>query len=193
MKTVFTTGEVAKHCKVANRTAAKWFDSGKLKGYRIPGSQDRRIPRDKLISFLKDYGMPLGKLEDEQQYAVLLVAVDLQTAAWVKKALPLEDGYRYASAESTFHAGVLINEFRPNCIVIDLNIGRAESVQAVKLMRQQEKHASTEIIAIIGEDSSDEFAQALIDSGFSSTHRQPIDPLKLAKSIAEAAAQHRAN
>ena len=43
---VFTTGQVAKICKVAPRTVSKWFDSGRLKGYRIPGSQDRRIPRE---------------------------------------------------------------------------------------------------------------------------------------------------
>ena len=41
MKKVFTTGQVAKICKVAPRTVSKWFDSGRLKGYRIPGSQDR--------------------------------------------------------------------------------------------------------------------------------------------------------
>ena len=39
----------------------KWFDSGRLRGYRIPGSQDRRIPREQLIRFLKENGMPAGK------------------------------------------------------------------------------------------------------------------------------------
>jgi excisionase family DNA binding protein len=48
MKKVFTTGQVAKICKVAPRTVSKWFDSGRLRGYRIPGSQDRRIPREQL-------------------------------------------------------------------------------------------------------------------------------------------------
>ena len=62
MKKVFTTGQVAKICKVAPRTVSKWFDSGRLKGYRIPGSQDRRIPREQLIRFLKEHGMPLGEL-----------------------------------------------------------------------------------------------------------------------------------
>ena len=52
---VFTTGQVAKICKVAPRTVSKWFDSGRLKGYRIPGSQDRRIPREYLIRFLKEH------------------------------------------------------------------------------------------------------------------------------------------
>lgn len=64
-KTIFTTGEVAKICKVAPRVVSKWFDSGRLRGYRIPGSQDRRIPKEYLIRFMKEYGMPLGDLESE--------------------------------------------------------------------------------------------------------------------------------
>ena len=63
MRKVFTTGQVAKICQVAPRTVSKWFDSGRLKGYRIPGSQDRRIPRDQLIRFLKENHMPLGALD----------------------------------------------------------------------------------------------------------------------------------
>ena len=58
-KDVLTTGEVAKICNVAARTVSKWFDSGRLKGYRIPGSQDRRIPREYLIKFINEHGMPM--------------------------------------------------------------------------------------------------------------------------------------
>lgn len=54
-----TTGQVAKCCNVAPRTVSKWFDSGKLKGYRIPGSQDRRVLAKTLIEFLKQSGMPV--------------------------------------------------------------------------------------------------------------------------------------
>ena len=63
MKTVFTTGEVAMICKVAPRTVAKWFDSGRLRGYRVPGTEDRKVPREHLIRFLKEHGMSLGELE----------------------------------------------------------------------------------------------------------------------------------
>lgn len=64
-KAIFTISEVAMICGVAPRTASKWFDSGRLRGYRIPGTQDRRIPRAYLVCFLKEHGMPLGELEDE--------------------------------------------------------------------------------------------------------------------------------
>jgi hypothetical protein len=54
---IFTIGQVAKLCDVAPRTASKWFDAGRLKGYRIPGSMDRRTTRDYLIQFLRDNGL----------------------------------------------------------------------------------------------------------------------------------------
>lgn len=57
-KNVLTTGDVAKICNVAGRTASKWFDNGLLKGYRIPGSQDRRIPVEELIRFMKEHDIP---------------------------------------------------------------------------------------------------------------------------------------
>lgn len=44
-----------------------WFDKGLLKGYRLPGRQDRRVPREKLIEFLNEHGMPLGELEPATQ------------------------------------------------------------------------------------------------------------------------------
>ena len=66
---VFTTGQVAKICKVTPRTVSKWFDSGRLRGYRIPGSQDRRIPREALIHFLGEYGLATDGLDAEDVVA----------------------------------------------------------------------------------------------------------------------------
>ena len=64
MNDVFTVGQVATMCKVAPATVCKWFDTGRLRGYRIP-SGDRRIPRNHLMTFLKESQMPLGTLEEE--------------------------------------------------------------------------------------------------------------------------------
>ena len=88
MKKVFTTGQVAKICKVAPRTVSKWFDSGRLRGYRIPGSQDRRIPREQLIRFLKEHGMPLGELEEEEWHKVLLIGTEKLFIDRLKELLP---------------------------------------------------------------------------------------------------------
>jgi excisionase family DNA binding protein len=93
MKKVFTTGQVAKICQVAPRTVSKWFDSGKLRGYRIPGSQDRRIPRDQLIRFLKENNMPLGALEEEGWHKILVVGAEPLFLDRLRELLPEDEDY----------------------------------------------------------------------------------------------------
>src|SRR5437879_3247202 len=111
---VFTTGQVAKICKVAPRTVSKWFDSGRLKGYRIPGSQDRRIPREYLIRFLKEHGMPLGDLEDEAMAKVLIVAQDQVLIENVRRELPEQRSFKVETAASGFEAGIQAESFHPD-------------------------------------------------------------------------------
>ena len=60
---LLTTGQVATICGVAPRTVCKWFDSGRLSGYRVPGSNDRRIPRDALEKFIREYKLPQSMLD----------------------------------------------------------------------------------------------------------------------------------
>lgn len=55
---VYTTTQAARHANVAPRTICKWMDSGRLNGYRLPGSADRRIPHENLVKFLRDNKMP---------------------------------------------------------------------------------------------------------------------------------------
>ena len=64
-KTVFTTGEAAKICKVSQQTIIRCFDNGSLKGFRVPGSRFRRIPRDNLFSFMKRTEFPPMRLKVE--------------------------------------------------------------------------------------------------------------------------------
>ena len=59
---IFTTGEVALMFSVAPKTVSKWFDSGQLKGYRMPGGVgpgDRRITREALLRFCEKFGVPV--------------------------------------------------------------------------------------------------------------------------------------
>ncbi len=59
MPVVFSTTEVGRICHVATRTVANWFDRGQLKGFRVPGSKFRRIPRESLVEFMELHGMPV--------------------------------------------------------------------------------------------------------------------------------------
>lgn len=64
-KKVFTTGEVARTLSVNINTVIKWFDEGKIDGFRLPMSNDRRIPSASLRRFMIEHAIPLDLLDDE--------------------------------------------------------------------------------------------------------------------------------
>jgi excisionase family DNA binding protein len=138
MKTIFTTGQVAKICKVAPRTVSKWFDSGRLRGYRIPGSQDRRIPREHLIRFLKEHGMPLGELEDEAMGKILLVGSDLTTRTSLNEMISNDD-FKIEIAASGFEAGIQAESIHPDCVVVDFVMGREEALMIAQNLRREHR------------------------------------------------------
>lgn len=177
---VFTTGQVAKICKVAPRTVSKWFDSGRLKGYRIPGSQDRRIPREYLIKFLKEYGMPLGDLEDEAMAKVLLVGQDQLLIENVKRHLPLERSFKIQVAASGFEAGIQAESFHPDCIVVDYSIGRIDAQQICQNLRRNPEYADTIVIALLPDDGS----QITVDRAHvNESFKKPFDAALLAERL----------
>lgn len=62
-KDVLTTGDVARICRVTIRTVIKWFETGRLEGYRLPGSRDRRFTRAAVERFVRDNGLPTDLLD----------------------------------------------------------------------------------------------------------------------------------
>src|SRR5581483_4707591 len=118
VKDVLTTGEVAKICNVAPRTVSKWFDSGALHGYRIPGSKDRRIPLNQLIRFMKQHGMPLNGLMTGCT-RVLIVDDEQDIVEVLEKILEDEAKYEVEVAKGGFAAGITAEKFRPHVILLE--------------------------------------------------------------------------
>lgn len=123
---VYTTGQISKLCKVAPRTVSKWFDSGRLRGYRIPGSQDRRVPEQSLRRFLTEHGMPLGEFDHQVYHHVLVVGASPETLEVLSAELTDSSRYRVIVAASAFVAGVLFREHRPELVAVDLAVGSRE-------------------------------------------------------------------
>jgi len=180
--TVFTTGEVARICKVAPRTVSKWFDSGRLKGYRIPGGQDRRIPRANLIQFLKDHNFPMDELEAESKTQVLLIAPERLLPTYLRERLPEAD-YPIRTAADAFAAGIEIATFSPDAVVVDLRVGRAEAVAiAERLHRAAEGGPRPLLVALMG-DTDDYDAMKL--AGYDEVFQKPFNPDLLAARISQ--------
>jgi len=119
MKTVFTTGEAAKICKVSQQTIIRCFDNGQLKGFRVPGSRFRRIPREALYKFMKDNGIPTDALESGKR-KVLLVDDDAELVELILKFLEDDGRFETRVAQNGFDAGMMVKEYHPDLIVLDV-------------------------------------------------------------------------
>lgn len=181
-KDVLTTGEVAKICNVAPRTVSKWFDSGQLKGYRIPGSKDRRIPLNNLIQFMKAHGIPYdGVMSGKTRVLVVDDERDITEALF--KLLPEQAGYEVRTASTGFEAGIECERFKPHVMILDLHLGaEGDSRQVADMIRQNDDFAMTRIVAMSGK-LTDGQAMGLRQQGFDFFLKKPFQVRQVVEAI----------
>lgn len=143
-KEIFTTGEVAKICHVAPRTVSKWFDTGKLRGYRIPGSRDRRIPREHLVAFMRAHGIPMDGLD---LGICRILAVGCQLPDPLVEAINASNQYELRGAANEFEAGVVAQQFRPHVIVLSAGDGADQAAAMCRDIRATGALQSARVIA----------------------------------------------
>ena len=157
MKTVFTTGEAAKICKVSQQTIIRCFDSGQLKGFRVPGSRFRRIPRDQLFAFMKDNGIPTEALESGKR-KVLLVDDDVDLVDLLKDAFERDGRFDIRTANNGFDAGMLVKEFRPDLVVLDVMLPDINGKEVCVRVRSDPALDEVKVICISGMVEADKVA-----------------------------------
>jgi excisionase family DNA binding protein len=186
LKDVLTTGEVAKICNVAPRTVSKWFDSGALHGYRIPGSKDRRIPLNQLIRFMKQHGMPLNGLMTGST-RILIVDDERDIVEVLEKILEDEAKYEVEVAQGGFAAGVTADKFRPHVILIDLHLKDVDANEVAKQVKKSSDLQLTKVIAMSGKLAESETA-ALLTNGFDGFLRKPFHVRQVIEAVEDAMA-----
>src|ERR1043166_6101462 len=149
MKTVFTTGEAAKICKVSQQTIIRCFDNGQLKGFRVPGSRFRRIPREALYKFMKDNGIPTDALESGKR-KVLLVDDDPDLVEVINKALDDDGRFEVRIAANGFDAGMMVKEYRPDLIILDVMLPDINGKEVCQRVRADNTLEGVHIICING-------------------------------------------
>ena len=182
-KDVLTTGQVAKLCNVAPRTVSKWFDSGTLHGYRIPGSKDRRIPLNKLVAFMKAHGMPLNGLADDKPL-VLVLDNDSATNGMLGHALSDAGDFEVTYAKTAFEAGVAVESLKPAAMVVDVSLPDVQPQQLCRDLRSTEGLETLKLIATSGALTEGQ-GQSMLQAGFDAYLRKPFELDQLAKVIVE--------
>ena len=149
MKTVFTTGEAAKICNVSQQTIIRCFDSGQLKGFRVPGSRFRRIPRDVLYRFMKDNGIPTDALESGRRKA-LIVDDDEELVELIRDVFDADGRFDVRVANNGFDAGMMVKEYKPDIIVLDVMLPDINGKEVCQRVRSDSSLDDVRIICISG-------------------------------------------
>lgn len=57
---ILTTSQACVILGLSRNTVVRYFDRGRIKGYKIPGSPTRKIPVEHLVAFIRDCHIPVG-------------------------------------------------------------------------------------------------------------------------------------
>lgn len=181
MKTVFTTGEAAKICKVSQQTIIRCFDSGQLRGFRVPGSRFRRIPREALYRFMKENSIPTDALESGRR-RILIVDDDQAVVDLISEVLSTDARFESKVVNNGFGAGMLAKEYHPDLIILDVMLPDINGQAVCELIRHDPTMSDIKIICISGMVEEEKIAD-LKTSGADDFLHKPLDIDELLRRI----------
>ncbi len=183
-KDVLTTSEVARICSVATRTVSKWFDSGKLGGYKIPGSKDRRIPLNRLIHFMKQHSIPLNGLMSGRT-RLLIIDNESDVADVLKHVLEKEARYDVEAASDGFGSGIIAGKFHPHVILLDMHLAGLDAQAVCAQIKKHDDLLLTKVIAMSSKLTDTE-AGSLTKIGFDGFLRKPFNVQQIMEAVEDA-------
>lgn len=148
-KTIFTTGEAAALCKVSQQTIIRCFDSGRLQGFRVPGSRFRRIPRAELVRFMRENEIPLDALGLGRR-TLLVVDDDAQLLDRLGETFADDAGWRLVPATTALEAGLELASLAPDVLVLDVGLPDLDAADACGRIRRRPKLADMRIVVTGG-------------------------------------------
>ena len=154
--TVFTTGEAAEVAQLSQQTIIRNFDAGRLKGYRVPGSRFRRIPRESLVAFLKANGLPMDALRQGGRRRLLVVDDDPQVLAFLEEVLQTDGRFEVQTATCGYDAGLLSASFEPELILLDYMLPDVNGDRVCQAIKSDPRLSGTRVLIVSGAANPEE-------------------------------------
>ncbi len=109
--------------------------------------------------------------------------------AGLREHLREGDDFRIETAASGFEAGIRAESFHPDCIIIDMAVGRIEAGQIAQNLRKSQDHITTILIALTSDEPNDD----TYNLGFNDAFKKPFDGALLAERVRRLISQKKAN
>jgi excisionase family DNA binding protein len=181
-KELFTTGEAADLCSLSQQTIIRCFDSGRLRGFRIPGSKFRKIPRDNLLKFMRENNIPMMSMQTGKK-RLLIVDDDAEIVELMSDVLTRDGRFEIKTASTGYDAGIMTQKFRPDLILLDYMLPDVNGNIVCKTIKQDPEFSNTRIIIISGVINQIEIDD-LLKAGAEAFMKKPFNITELIDKIA---------
>ncbi|WP_218310986.1 response regulator [Alteromonas antoniana] len=171
MKTL-TSGEIAAFCDVNLRTVIRWIESGKLKGFKLPGRGNNRVLVDDFVDFLERHNMPVPQqLRGEATPGILIVDDEMPVAKSIQR-VARRAGYDTMIATGGFQAGIMLSQNNPKLMTLDLSMPGMDGYSVIQFTREQQRYKRLKIIVISALD--DVSLERALDMGADAVLQKPF-------------------
>ena len=149
MEDVLTVFKASQYCNVSPKTIINWIESEHIKAYKTVGGH-RRINRSDLVAFMQKQGIPIPSEEPvEVKQKILVVDDDPIIVETIVQALEEDEfDYEVISASDGFEAGLQVNHFKPDLLILDIMMPDIKGPDVCKKIKSNDETKSTKIIVL---------------------------------------------
>jgi len=157
---ILTVSQASKYCKVSSKTIINWIDQGHIKAYKTVGGH-RRIKKEDLDKFLLDKGMPLPEEpKAEEKKKILVVDDDKIIVETIVQSLEEDEfGYEMISASDGFEAGLQVNHFKPDLMILDIMMPDINGYEVCQKIKSNPETKDIKIIVLSAYLDDDAFTK----------------------------------
>ena len=172
-KSYFTPAEVAEMLMVSPITVRKWAQDGELKAVTTPGGH-RRFKWADIQDFSKKRELKLLTVSNKK-INLLIVDDDRTLSGYLAELFSIySDLLNVEVANDGFEAGVKLESFRPDIVLLDLMMPGIDGVAVCQQIKNNPENAAIRIIAMTGFHTP-ENEQRILNAGAEVCLKKPID------------------
>jgi excisionase family DNA binding protein len=170
--------QVAAYCHVNLKTVLKWIEQATLKAYQLPGSGVNRIQKSDLIDFMTRFSLPIPPELRHQGIPKLLIVDDETNVLSALRRLLRSSEFQIETANDGFEAGRKIEIFKPDILLMDLNMPGISGKEVLKQIKGNPATQHIQVIILSGFVDADE-KNMLIEIGAKGVLDKPVDRQEL--------------
>ena len=179
---IFTTSQAAELCNSCDTSIKRYIRDGKLQAFKTPGGHYRITEAD-MFNFMNHHNIPIPDAIERARKKILVVDDDKQVREAIARFLKItSDNFDVETADDGFEAGVLVTQFKPDLLILDLMMPRMDGFAVCEKIRSIPAVRDIMIVVLTGFATEENIHKA-IDSGADIVLSKPLENEELLNCI----------